>query len=224
MKYFALVILLFFHTLSYAVGPTTIRGLNQNGETFTIDEENFDYENGVSWGPNMFYTILVERDSKIINRYKKQLCGFHKNGNFSCREDGDSPLAGAKYQFIKYLKKCGGSLFLCQNGCGSLAPKELRADTWECYESSPCDKSNYKEKEGMINAENVNIRIKPDLNASLVTRMNKYTKVTILDRKIGCQTINYEKGEWIKIEQDLGAAKIIGWVFDAYIEYPPNYP
>ena len=224
MKYFVLIILLSLHASVYAAGATTIRGFNQNGDTFTIDKEYFDYENGIPWGPNAYHTIRIERKSKIINRYKKQFCGFDEIGNFSCREGGDSPLSGANYQQIKELQKCGGTLFLCKSGCGLLTPKELRADTWECYASSPCDPSNYKEKEGMINSEYVAMRESPNLQAELVTRMNRYTKVSILDRKRECLTIDYDKGEWIKVELKDGISKKIGWVFDAYVEYPSNYP
>jgi hypothetical protein len=133
MKYFFAAVLSIVTSLAYADGPTTLHGINAAGELITVDQENFDYgPQGVAWGPNMFYTVLVKKDGKNIRTYEKQLCGHDSDGPFSCAKKGESPLAGARYLYVKELPNCKGSLYACKEGCGPKAPRKLIKDPWEC--------------------------------------------------------------------------------------------
>lgn len=121
-----------------ADGPTTMWGINSAGELITVDQEYFDYgPGGTEWGPNQFHTVEVKVGEKVIHSHTKQLCGSNALGyspgwQFSCREEGTSPLAGAVYSFEKELPDCEGYLFRCTSGCSARAPRELIKEPWEC--------------------------------------------------------------------------------------------
>ena len=138
MKYFSATILLIVCLLCRADGPTTISGVNDAGDVVRVDEEYFDYgPDGVGWGPTRYHTISIERDGKLLRSYEKQLCGSNDLGYspgwiFSCAKEGNSPLAGAVYLFVNELPDCRGFRFVCKEGCGAEAPREMIKEPYEC--------------------------------------------------------------------------------------------
>jgi len=224
MKKILTTFLLAFSVSIYAVGPTTIHGVNDSGERIAVDEEWLPQPENPGGGMRLtgFYVVSIKKNKKAVQEFGGQSCSFGNN-TFSCTSEGESPLVGTTYLFVKDLPNCRGSLFVCKAGCGSRAPQAMIQDYWECptlganyYDA--CDPNNHEEY-GVLASDNVNLRGKPDLTASVVGRLNKVTIVNILERQQDCLTINHEAGQWIKVQVDQGGSTKSGWIFDAYVEY-----
>lgn len=224
----ALLILSAFACL--ADGPTTIRGINGSGEVITVNEEYFDYgPQGTPWGPNQFHTVVVTQSGKVVSSYNKQLCGSNGHGytpewRFSCRKEGESPLAGATYSFKQELPDCKGYLFVCTQGCSPRAPRELTKDPWEC--DDPNESSVLQEAacgnpidEGVVEGDIVNIRNHPGINSSVLGTATKGVRITVLKRDSVCMLINGKEGRWVRVKLHDDNPIKEGWVFDAYIKY-----
>ena len=139
--FFAIALAILSGSVS-ADGPTSIHGVNAAGETIYADEEERHEEEPVTTPKYVrlgHWSIRVGPAENSKQVFPKQYCSnygpaFQKGWTFTCSADGVSPLAGATYVFERGLPKCGGFLFVCQNGCGPRAPRTLVKDLWECGE------------------------------------------------------------------------------------------
>lgn len=224
MRISVLAIIFFLPASSFAAGSTALEGTNAMGETITLYEE---------WtGDGFSKTIDIKVNEKRKDIFEKQPCEFKVLPNSSelsliCSRDGKSPLAGATYIVKKkWLKKCRGTLYICQSGCGPRAPRELIEHPWECGHGEgdfhlACGATEAN-KEGILNSNQVNLRVSPSTVAPVLHRLPKDTKVTILERQDRCLVIDDEKGQWVKVRTLSESPVSEGWVFDAYVEYLPG--
>jgi len=223
MKSLRIVLILAFSTPVYAVGPTTIHGVNDSDERVELDEEWVPNRANPREGnsPTGFYVVLIKRNQEAVERFGGNVCHLASR-SFTCAREGKSPLAGATYDFKKDLPNCRGSLFVCSSGCNARAPRAMIQDPWECptlganYYAA-CDRKNSKNK-GVL-SEIVNLRETPSPTALVLGRLNQKAKLTILERQSECLTINHESGQWIKVQAGEGSDRKTGWIFDAYVEY-----
>jgi hypothetical protein len=240
---------------SHADGPTPIHGINEAGEEITVYEDGTvpTDEHGViltelSKGVDhkkypqstefsvSVYTVKVLKRNGTKEEYKLQDCGndaLRLDFSFSCR-GGNSPLAGAKYEYVRELTKCGGSLMTCKTGCGPRAPREMIKAPWECVSGLEelglvdrdvyaCQAENTKTK-GIIHGHEINLRERPDFAATVKSRLTDQTKLVILERNKECLNINGEKGQWVRVKVAGETEEKDGWVYDAYVEYVDKYP
>lgn len=221
-------LLLFFPLSIYADGPTTIHGVNSFGEHIAIDEEWLPDPKNPNSGmnPTGLFVVSITAAGKPAQELGGQHFEFKESGNisgFSSTDLNKSPLAGARYQFVKDLPNCRGSLFACKAGCGSRTPTTMTKNYWECptlgadyYDA--CDPNNH-EAYGVLASNNVNLRERPELTAPVLKRLGKDKRVKILQRRQECLTINYEMGQWIKVQVSKDTSPKSGWIFDASVEY-----
>jgi hypothetical protein len=86
-----------------------------------------------------------------------------------------------------------------------------------------CQPNNTRTK-GIIDGSGVNVREQPELTANILSRIASGARVTILERREACLTIDDEMGQWVRVKSIDSGHAIEGWAFDAFIEYVDKYP
>ena len=221
MKIALAFLLCFVSVTLHAAGSTPFSGVNKYGEVVIV-QENLELETEKPVGkPDYFYwAVEVKKKGKTTRRYPRQPCSYM--GPFMCSKDGKSPLAGTTYIETRMLKKCGGFLYVCKKGCGPSAPQVLIKSHYECPNAegdmAACQ-SNNNSTMGVVNSNKVIVRSNPRTSAKVLHYLMNENEVKILERRGKCLDINNERGQWVKIKIVSKGRSVVGWVYDAYIDY-----
>lgn len=237
MKLFFSIVVLFFSAFVFAVGPTTIHGLNEAGEEIRADvEESYENEpvrtpSHPHYGP---WSVVVSDGKNQRREFKQQYCGYSgpsygSGWSFSCAREGNSPLAGTSYDFREELDNCGGFLFICKSGCNRRAPRELIDDLWECpaafealKKEEECASKNRQGAYVTLIDDVVHLMDAPSTSGKVLRKLFHGTKAKFISGDGICTTIAEKTGQWIEVNITDKQTVETGWIFDAYVEYHNN--
>jgi uncharacterized protein YgiM (DUF1202 family) len=71
----------------------------------------------------------------------------------------------------------------------------------------------------IIKKQNVNIRLEPCINSSIVVTLKQFTKVKLIKKYIKCDTVNGQRGDWNYIEWNNKK----GYIWDDLMSIPVSY-